>query len=320
MKEERFLKIDIVPFAEVICQKRLGVHHVLVHHQGQISAAFHFQPTDRRTEIHSATKSVVGLAAGMAVDEGLFTLDTHPTDILSKYIPDSLDPAWRHVTVRHLLTMSSGHNRKLMDGYSLIPGVVNRDDLENKDWVNYAFSQSLDLEPGRKFVYNNSCPHLISRMITELTGENLIDWLRPRLFDPLEIHNPQWGTDPLGYTCGPGGLQLSAEEFSRIIRLYLQQGQWKGNHLVSGEYMSQAVSRQIENAASEKARTDDSTAGYGYFIWRCFRDNAYYLFGWAGQLGIVLPDYEAAVTLTSYEFQTQSLMDAVWDTIVPQLR
>ena len=314
------MKIDIVPFAEVICQKRLGVHHVLVHHQGQISAAFHFQPTDRRTEIHSATKSVVGLAAGMAVDEGLFTLDTHPTDILSKYIPDSLDPAWRHVTVRHLLTMSSGHNRKLMDGYSLIPGVVNRDDLENKDWVNYAFSQSLDLEPGRKFVYNNSCPHLISRMITELTGENLIDWLRPRLFDPLEIHNPQWGTDPLGYTCGPGGLQLSAEEFSRIIRLYLQQGQWKGNQLVSGEYMSQADSRQIENAASEKARTVDSTAGYGYFIWRCFRDNAYYLFGWAGQLGIVLPDYEAAVTLTSYEFQTQSLMDAVWDTIVPQLR
>ncbi len=248
------MKIDIVPFAEVICQKRLGVHHVLVHHQGQISAAFHFQPTDRRTEIHSATKSVVGLAAGMAVDEGLFTLDTHPTDILSKYIPDSLDPAWRHVTVRHLLTMSSGHNRKLMDGYSLIPGVVNRDDLENKDWVNYAFSQSLDLEPGRKFVYNNSCPHLISRMITELTGENLIDWLRPRLFDPLEIHNPQWGTDPLGYTCGPGGLQLSAEEFSRIIRLYLQQGQWKGNQLVSGEYMSQAVSGQIENAAIRKSQ------------------------------------------------------------------
>ena len=119
----------------------------------------------------------------------------------------------------------------------------------------------------------------------------------------------------MGYTCGPGGLQLSSEEFSRIVQLYLQQGQWEGKQLVSKEYMSQAVSRQIENAVPEKAGT-----GYGYFIWRCFRDNAYYLFGWAGQLGIVLPDYDAAVTLTSYEFQTQSLMDAVWDTIVPQLR
>ncbi len=314
------MKIDIVPFAETVCHKKLGVHHVLVRHGGETAAAFHFLPTDRRCEIHSATKSVVSLAAGIAINEGLFTLDTHPADILSKYLPGSVDPSWHKVTVKHLLTMSSGHDRKLMDGYSLIPGVINRDDLENKDWVNYTFSQALDLDPGMKFVYNNSCPHLISRMITELTGENLIDWLRPRLFDPLAIHNPQWGTDPLGYTCGPGGLQLSSEEFSRIVQLYLQQGQWEGKQLVSKEYMSQAVSRQIENAVPEKAGTDDSTAGYGYFIWRCFRDNAYYLFGWAGQLGIVLPDYDAAVTLTSYEFQTQSLMDAVWDTIVPQLR
>lgn len=313
------MKINIVPFAEVICQKKLEVHHVLVHHKGQLSAAFHFQPTDRRAEIHSATKSVVSLAAGMAIDEGLFTLDTRPTDILSKYVPDTIDPAWHQVTVKHLLTMSSGHDRKLMDGYSLTPGATNRDDLENKDWVNYTFSQDLDLEPGQKFVYNNSCPHLISRMIIELTGENLIDWLRPRLFDPLEIHNPQWGTDPLGYTCGPGGLHLSTEEFSRISLLYLQQGQWNGKQLISKEYMSQAVSRQIENAAPGKICTDDSTAGYGYLIWRCRRDNAYYLFGWAGQLGIILPDYEAAVTLTSYEFQTQSLLDTVWDTIVPQL-
>ena len=56
-----------------------------------------------------------------------------------------------------------------------------------------------------------------------------------------------------------------------------------------------------------------------YDVWK-YRDNAYYLFGWAGQLGIVLPDYDAAVSLTSYEFQTQALLDAVWDTIVPQLR
>ncbi len=314
------MKIDIVPFAEAICQKRLGVHHVIVHQRDEAVASFHFQPTDRRGDIHSATKSIVSLAAGIAIDQGLFTLDTRPSDVLSQYLPESYDPAWRSVTVKHLLTMSSGHSKKLMDGYSLIPGTVNRDDLENKDWVNYTFSQPLDLRPGEKFVYNNSCPHLISRMITELTGENLIDWLRPRLFDPMDIHNPQWGTDPLGYTCGPGGLQLSNEELSRFTRLYLHQGQWKSARLVSKEYMAQAVSRQIENAASGQTGKDDTTSGYGYLVWLGRRDNACYLFGWAGQLGIVLPDLEAAVTLTSYEFQTQALLDAVWDTIVPQLR
>lgn len=314
------MKVDIVPFAEAVCQKRLGIHHVLVHCGGELSASFHFRQTDRREDIHSATKSVVSLAAGIGMAEGLFSLDTRPVDVLSGSLPDSYDPAWEKVTVKDLLTMSSGHDRKLMDGYSMIPGTVNRDDLENRDWVNYIFSQGLDLLPGEKFVYNNACPHLVSRMITELTGEKLIDWLRPRLFDPLEIHNPQWGTDPLGFTCGPGGLQLSAGEFSRISRLCLQEGEWEGRQLIPGDYMREAVGRRIETAAPEQRDRDDSSAGYGYFFWRNFRDNAYYLFGWAGQLGIVFPEYGAAVTLTSYEFQTQAVLDTVWSTIVPQLR
>lgn len=312
------MKIDIVPFAETVCQDRLGVNHVLVHQGGELSAAFHFQPTDRRCDIHSASKSVVSLAAGIAIGEGVMALDSRPAQVLKEHLPKDCDPAWHQVTVRHLLTMSSGHKKKLMDGYSNVPGSVSRDALENTDWVNYAFSQPLDDLPGQKFVYNNACPHLISRMIGELTGQNLIDWLRPRLFDPLGIRNPQWGTDPMGYTCGPGGLQLSSEEFSRVVRLCLQRGKWQGQQLVPEEYMDQAVSCQIENGDGRAG--DDLGAGYGYFFWRNCRDNAYYLFGWAGQLGIVLPDYEAAVTLSSYEFKTQALLDAVWETIVPQLR
>ena len=82
------MKIDIVPFAEAVCQRKLGVHHAIVHCGDDVAAAFHFQPTDRRCEIHSATKSVVGLAAGMAMDEGLFTLETHPADVYKRQLCD----------------------------------------------------------------------------------------------------------------------------------------------------------------------------------------------------------------------------------------
>lgn len=314
------MKIDIVPFAQEVCQKKLGIHHVLVHRGDDLLSSFHFQQTDRRIDIHSATKSVVSLAAGIGIEEGLFSLNTCPVNVLSGCLPENYDPAWKKVTLKDLLTMSSGHERKLMDGYSAVPGTVNRDDLPNKDWVNYIFSQKLDLAPGEKFVYNNACPHLVSRMISERTGEKLVDWLRERLFDPLEIHNPQWGTDPLGFTCGPGGLQLSAEEFSRINRLCLKEGEWKGRQLIPKDYMKEAVSRKIETAEAEKKDNDDFSAGYGYFFWRNYRDNAYYLFGWAGQLGIIFPEYDATITLTSYEFQTQMILDTVWNTIVPQLR
>lgn len=314
------MMIDIVPFAEKICQKRLGIHHILVKQKNELVASFHFQPTDRRSDIHSATKSIVSLAVGIAVDEGLFTLDSRPVEILGHHLPEAYDKKWDRVTVRNLLTMSSGHAHKLMDGYSLIPGVVNRDDLENPDWVNYAFSQSLQLNPGERFVYNNACPHILARMIIELSGENLIDWLRPRLFEPMDIRNPQWYTDPLGYTCGPGGLQLTAEEFSRFAQLCLQNGQWNGRQLVPKDYIQEASSCQIANSFDESlCNTSDMTAGYGYFFWRTLRDDAYYLAGWGGQLAIVLPKFEATITMKSYEFNSQAVMDIIWETIIPQL-
>lgn len=315
------LKLDIVPFAERVCQKRLGVQHVIVMKDDEVHAKFDFEPTDRRSEIHSATKSVVSIAVGIAIGERLFDLDTRPAEVLKKYLPEEYDKTWDSVTVRDLLTMRSGHDHKLMDGYSLEPGVENRDDLENQEWVNYIFSQPLQVKPGTQFVYNNACPHLLSRMIAEISGQNLIDWLKKRLFEPLEIHNPQWGTDPLGYTCGPGGLQLTTEEYARITQLCLHKGKWHGKQLVPEAYMEAALGKQTETAAdSASAGTGDLTSGYGYFFWKARRNQASFLYGWAGQLGIILPGQHATVTMKSYEFDIQALMDAVWDTIVPQLK
>lgn len=310
---------NIVSFAEKVCQNHLGVQHILVMRHGALEASFHFQPTDRRSDIHSATKSVVSLATGMAIHEGLFSLDSKPIDFLKKHLPADYDPTWNQVKVRDLLMMASGHDHKLMDGYSLIPGVVNRDDLENPDWVNYTFSQPLQLTPGTHFVYNNSCPHLIARMISETSGQNLIDWLRPRLFEPLEIHNPQWYTDPLGYTCGPGGLQVTTEEFLRLGQLCLQKGNWKGRQLVPESYIREASSAQIANWPDESMKNiSDTTSGYGYFFWKTKRDIGFYFSGWGGQICIILPSYDAVVCMKSYEFNTQALMDAVWETIVAQ--
>lgn len=310
---------NIVPFAEKVCQKKLGVQHVLVIRHGKMEASFHFQPTDRRSDIHSATKSVVSLAVGIALNENLFTLDSSPADVLKKYLPEDYAKAWENVKVRDLLKMASGHDHKLLDGYSLIPGTVNRDDLKDPEWVHYIFSQPLQLKPGSRFVYNNSCPHLLSRMISEITDMHLIDWLRPRLFTPLEINNPQWYTDPLGYTCGPGGLQVTTEEFSRLGLLCLQGGRWNSKQLIPESYIQEATSFQIATCTDEtRKNTSDSTSGYGYFFWRTKRNNGYYFSGWGGQLCIILPDYDAVICMKSYEFNEQALMDTVWETIVSQ--
>lgn len=315
------MKINIIPFAEQICQQHLAVNHIVVRQHGNIEAKFDFQATTRRENIHSATKSIVSMAVGMAIEEGYLTYESRPTEILAAHLPEQYDKNWDQVTLRHLLTMSSGHKVKLLDGYSLVPGKVNRDDLENTDWINVGFSHPLDMKPGEKFIYNNVCPYLITRMLVEVTGENLIDWLRPRLFEPMNVRNPQWLTDPQGYSCGAGGIQLSTEELSRFGQLCLNKGVWNGKQLVPEEYLKAATAKQIETCDEAfKNSGADTASGYGYFFWRTSRDDGYYMVGWGTQLAIVLPSMDACIALTAFEFKSQAVIDLIWEHIVPQLK
>ena len=88
--------------------------------------------------------------------------------------------------------------------------------------------------------------------------------------------------------------------------------------MVSREWVEQATSNQISNANSGKG--PDSTAGYGYYFWRCARDKAYRGDGWAGQYVIVLPEQDACIGIMSHDFNKQGIMDCVWEHVVPQLK
>ena len=319
--------MDLTAFAEQVIQKKLDVHHVLVYQHDEEAAHFDFAPTKRRENVHSASKSVLSMAIGIAIDEGIFALDSRPVDVLAAHLPEGgIDPAWEKVTLRHLLTMSSGHRVKLLNGYGLTPGAVNRDDLEDLDWVRHVFTNAPEEAPGSLFVYNNACPYLAGRMLEELTGERLIDWLRPRLFVPMNIRNPQWLTDPLGFTCGAGGLQLTPEELMRFGRLCLKKGEWNGRQLVPAAWLEAAMSKQIISVNEHAMRVDvvsadspDFSAGYGYLFWRASFANASYMYGWASQLCVVLPEHDACVVVTASEFATQKILSLVREHIVPQL-
>lgn len=319
--------MDITAFAEQVIQNKLDVHHVLVYQHDREAAHFDFAPTKRRENIHSGSKSILSMAVGIAVREGLLSLDSRPVEVLSAHLPEEgVDPLWEKVTLRHLLTMSSGHTVKLLNGYGLTPGSVNRDNLEDLDWVRHVFTNAPSVEPGSLFVYNNACPYLAGRMLEEVSGEHLIDWLRPRLFVPMDIRNPQWLTDPLGNTCGAGGLQLTPEEFMRFGRLCLHKGEWNGRWLVPAEHLEAAMSRQIESVNESAMKVDvvsadspDFSAGYGFLFWRASYANACYMYGWASQLCVILPDHDACVVVTASDFATQKILSLIREHIVPQL-
>jgi hypothetical protein len=158
---------------------------------------------------------------------------------------------------------------------------------------------------------------MLSAILQKLTGEKLIDYLRPRLFQPLGITGATWESCPMGINTGGFGLAIKTEDIARFGQLYLQKGVWGGQQLVPAEWVAKATSQQISNLSdAATAPSSDWQQGYGYQFWRC-RHNAYRGDGAFGQYCIVLPEQDAVLAITSGIEDMQLPLNAVWETLLP---
>ncbi len=197
-------------FADKIEKKGLNVYGVVVRQHGQEIGAHHWR-TDERINIHSLSKSFLSCAVGIAMEEGLIGLDEQVIACFEDKLDGAPDAYLEKLTVRHLLTMSPGHSKGILLG-------EGRDALEDEDWVHYFLNYKMDFEPGTRFAYDTGATFLLSAMLQRKTGMTALAYLKPRLFYPLGIRNPQWFTSPDGITLGGGGLHLNTREISRLAR------------------------------------------------------------------------------------------------------
>lgn len=299
--------MQLSTFAQAVEKKNLTVYGVVVRQHNQ-QIAEHFWRTDERINIHSLSKSFLSCAVGMAIAEGRMALE----DQVISYFPEKLDKepdAWlKALTVRHLLMMSPGHSQGILMGDA-------RDELEDTDWVHYFLNYGMDFEPGTRFAYDTGATFLCSAILQKQTGQTALEYLKPRLFAPLGIRNPQWFTSPDGITLGGGGLHLNTREISRFGQMLLDGGKYEGKQLVPAEYLAQATRKQIDNEG-----TPDWSCGYGYQFWMCTPHGVYRGDGKNGQFCIVCPEQDAVVAITSHEEKNlQGILDCVWEEILPQL-
>src|SRR6266496_4067179 len=147
--------------------------------------------------LYSLSKSFTSTAIGLAVNEGRLTVDDHVLKFFPDEAPSNPGENLRAMCVRHLLSMNTGHKedttRYVFQG-------------EGTNWVRAFLLLPVEYKPGTWFVYNTAATYMLSAIITTLTGESLLDYLRPRLFDPLGIEYPTWETDPRGINLGGTGL------------------------------------------------------------------------------------------------------------------
>lgn len=267
-----------------------GAEAVALYQNGETVLSKHFTP-DRPRLIYSHTKSFVSTLAGMAIDEGKLTLDTTLCSLLPEYDRIITDEGVKTITLRHLLTMSSGF------GGAFLMGVNRRPGEGMPDYVGYMLAKKLVYAPGEKFVYSNADTHLAGCMVEKAVGETLLRYAYRKLFAPLGIGYPAWETDPAGTAFGGSGLYLRNEEMMRLGILYLQEGVWNGERLLSREWVKQAGAQQIATGIA-----DPWSSGYGYQFWMIpQRENAFRADGAYGQYSLVFPKENAVVGIQCCE-------------------
>jgi CubicO group peptidase (beta-lactamase class C family) len=157
---------------------------------------------------------------------------------------------------------------------------------------------------------------MLSAIITRLTGLSLIDYLRPRLFEPLGIENPFWEADPQGISLGGTGLHVRLDAIARFGQMYLQKGMWEGKRILSEAWIAEATSVHSDNSNTQT--NPDWVVGYGYQFWRC-RHNAYRGDGAFGQYCVVMPEQDVVLAINSGVRDLQAVLDKVWEHLLPAL-
>jgi hypothetical protein len=157
---------------------------------------------------------------------------------------------------------------------------------------------------------------MLSAIIQKVSGKTLLEYLRPRLFEPLGITDPSWETAPKGINTGGWGLRIRTEDIARFGQLYLQQGVWNGKQLIPRAWIAEATAAQTSNGSNPES---DWEQGYGYQFWRC-RYNLYRGDGAFGQYCIVFPEQDAVLAMTSGTKDMGAIMNLVWKHLLPAMK
>src|SRR5690606_5057859 len=250
--------------------------------------------------MYSVTKSFNSTAVGLAAEEGLLSLDALVTSFFPDLVPAQPAPAFQTMTVEHLLKMASGHATAPLAAMRAAP---------EGQWPKAALEPTPEPPPGTSSLYNAGAAYVLGASVQKVTGETVEECLAPRLFEPLGISNRLWGMSPEGVNLTEGGLAITTEELAKFGLLYLQNGRWDGQQIVSEQWATAATSKQISTGADN----GNWNYGYGYQFWRS--PIGYRADGSLGQFSFVFPDQDMVLAITaatSNDGGTNRLMNTVF--------
>jgi len=244
---------------------------------------------NRFSNIKSASKSLISALTGIAISQGYIEHLDQPIDTwLGDYFEHIDDERKRDITVRHLLTMSTGLESTSFSNYG--KWVVS------PDWIAYALNAELHHQPGTRMVYSTGDSHLLAAVLTRAAGMDLRSFAGKYLLQPAGIQIGGWDKDPSGFYFGGNNMALTPGGLLEIGRLYLNKGMLNGKQILSKTWVEESLTSHFENI-SWNSRGHD----YGYLWWhnRFSDTNVWFAWGYGGQYVFVVPELDAVVVFTA---------------------
>lgn len=278
------------------------MHSFMLVRHGKVVAEAWWQPEspEKPHILWSLSKSFTSTAVGLAVAEGKLSIDDPVLKFFPEDAPEAPSTNLKAMRVRDLLTMNAGHQDEL-------------NWREQADWAKAFLAHPVPHKPGTHFRYNTPATYMLSAIVQKVTGETVLDYLTPRLFEPLDIEKPVWETSPQGISIGGYGLYLKTEDIAKFGQLYLQKGNWNGKQILPKSWVDMATSKQVSNGSNPESDWDQ---GYGFQFWRC-RHGAFRGDGKDGQFCIVLPEQDAVIAITAHTGNMQAELNIVWNKLLP---
>ena len=310
--------------------RMVNVHSIMIVKDGKILDERYFGDwnADKPHAMFSVSKTFTATAVGLAISEGKMSL----SDKVADYFPDKqVEGNPCEATVEDLLMMAGGHDTDpTMQVLEFDRVKVVSRIKEGAEIADIFFNHPFVHQPGSYFVYNSLGSYLLSAIVTKVTGESVLDYLTPRLFEPLGIEKPNWEADKYGINAGGWGLELKTEDMAKMGQLLLQKGKWGRKQLIPAEWVDAMTAKHVECAPAGirikdaericgiPAEVNDWRQGYCYQMWRGTH-NTVRADGAGGQYILLVPDKNAVVILTSWSSDLQRELDFIWKFIYPNL-
>ena len=247
---------------EMAEEMKFNLYDIVLYDNGEVMRYEH-QKANACNNGYSVSKMFTMAAIGLLCDEGKISLDDKIMDYLREYINYDYDKKWDEVTIKQALAHKTGVAADYLNIYSDDTSAIN-----TEDYLSIVMRLKIEYEPGTYYNYTDDIYYMLSRVVSNVTGKSMLDYLKPKLFNPLKFFEVAWSACPYGYQLGGDCLYCSTQDMLKLGIIFLNGGVFEGIRYLSEEFVNTAIENDLGMLHCE-AKSHGKTGSRGQIVAFC---------------------------------------------------